>query len=117
MVGAPPWSKLERQRLVQRVRTLADHRAKSIDCLPLGPLWAFVGYQRDELLDHLLRRHRQGCLICGDIFARDDRFEICHIDPLAEATNGVTLQRLMALTNIGLAHIECNMRLGARRLQ
>lgn len=116
-VGAPPWSADDRDRVVQHVQQLAHQRAADLDLLPLGPLAAFVGYDGAELASHLERRHRQGCLICGAPLATDERFEICCIDPLHQATGGATLQTLMALTNIGLAHVDCKTRQADRPLR
>ncbi len=74
----------------------------------------FAGYNGRMIVDHLERRHAQGCLICGNEIANDERFEVCHIDPLAGARDRGSLARLMALDNIGLSHVSCNLRLGTR---
>jgi len=117
--GPPPWSTEERHRLIKRVRGALYRRAHAINTLPvrqLGGLEAFCGYGGAELVEHLERRWRQGCLICGAPFTGEP-FEICHIDPLAEATDGIRLRELMELPNIGLSHISCNRRLGARPIR
>lgn len=117
--GPPPWSTEDRNRLIKRVRKALYQRARAINTLPvgqLGGLEAFCGYAGAELLEHLERRWLQGCLICGAPFAGEP-FEICHIDPLAEAQDGIRLRELMELPNIGLSHIRCNRRLGTRPLR
>lgn len=110
----PPWSKAQRDRLVKRVRIAVHTRAKKLDIRPLGPMLDFVGYGGAELVEHLERRHRQGCLVCGNDLAPGEPFEICHIDPLCEAIDAGRLAALMQLSNLGLAHVSCNVRLGAR---
>lgn len=112
----PPWSQAQRARLVRRVRRAAHHRARKLDVLPLGPMLDFVGYNGAELVEHLERRHAQGCLVCGNDIAPGEPFEICHIDPLACALDAGRLVTLMQLSNIGLAHVACNVRLGSRPL-
>lgn len=114
-IGAPPFSKREQHILVNRVMTLSKKRAEAIGMLPLGPFWAFVGYSRGDLIAHLENRHRQGCLLCGADHPGDHP-EIVHIDPLAIANNGASLQNLMQLSNIGLGHARCNRKLGAKPL-
>lgn len=114
-IGAPPFSKREQQTLVNRVMGLGRQRAKVISMLPLGPFWSFVGYSRADLIAHLERRHRQGCILCGADHP-GDRPVIVHIDPLALAFNGVSLQKLMQLSNIGLGHARCNRKLGTNPL-
>lgn len=109
-----PFDKATEEVLIHRLRHLAYQAAERIGLLPLGPLWAFVGYDRAELLEHLERRHLQGCLICGQEL--DGRPVVCHIDPLGAAHDGASLQRLMALENFGFGHDSCNRRLGARSI-
>ena len=95
----------------------AHRHAAKLDIGTVGPMLDFVGYTGDALVDHLMARHRQGCLICGDDLAHDEPFEICHIEPLRDATDAASLARLMALDNTGLAHARCNRRLGGRPLR
>ena len=114
ITGGPPWSSAQRDRLVKRVRIAVHTRAKKLDIRPLGPILDFVGYGGADLIKHLERRHLQGCLVCGNDLAPGEPFEICHIDPLAGADDAGRLAALMQLSNIGLAHVDCNVRLGAR---
>ena len=100
-----------------RVRRAANLRAAKLDTAPIGPMANFVGYNGAQLVEHLQRRHAQGCLICGNDLVPGEVFEICHIDPLVEATDAAHLAALMALSNIGLAHVACNVRLAARPLR
>ncbi len=113
-VRPPPWSTRDRNQLVTRVRTATNARAKTLGLGPVGPMLKFAGYNGGMLVDHLARRHAQGCLICGNEIAGSERFEVCHIDPLSAAHDRGSLARLMALENIGLAHVACNVRLGSR---
>ena len=117
LVGPPPWSKEDRNRLVQRVRRLANQRATKLAEGPIGPMEDFVGYDGAALVAHLADRYEQGCLICGNDITAAERFEVCHIDPLALAFDPSSLAALMALSNIGLSHIACNVRLGPRPLR
>jgi hypothetical protein len=95
--------------------TLGKQRAASLNMLPLGPFWSFVGYSRKDLIAHLERRHLQGCLLCGADHPGDYPV-IVHLDPLAIAHNSVSLQSLMQLSNIGLGHARCNRKLGTKPL-
>lgn len=117
ITGGPPWSAAERELLVARVRSAVHRRARRLDVLPLGPMLDFVGYGGAELVEHLERRHAQGCLVCGNDLAPDEPFEICHIDPLACALDAGRLVTLMQLSNIGLAHVACSVRLGKSPLR
>ena len=82
----------------------------------IGPMKTFAGYDGDELVAHLERRHLQGCLICGNDIAPDERIEISHVTPLSLAVDAGSLKALMALSNFGLAHVACNARLGERAI-
>ncbi len=116
-VGPPPWSTRDRNQLVARVRRATNFRAKKLGIGRIGSMKSFVGYNGAELVAHLERRHLQGCLICGHDLAPAEPFEICHISPLSTAHDPARLVAMMALPNIGLAHVACNARLGARSVQ
>ncbi|KKL00857.1 hypothetical protein LCGC14_2628290 [marine sediment metagenome] len=116
-IGPPPWSADDRHRLARRVRVLAHQRAASLGLGPIGPMLKFAGHNGGMIVDHLGRRYAQGCLICGNEIAEGERFEVCHIDPLAAAHDLGSLARLMAMDNIGLSHVACNLRLRARPIR
>lgn len=79
-----------------------------------GKIFQKLGHRKLDFLNHIKKRLREGCEICGESI--DGKWDMIHRKPRCTARSLEELYRLYQLTNLAVAHPLCNQKAGAADL-